>query len=289
MASVIVVSSEVARGGVGNRVAGFAIERLGLAAVTVPTVLLPHHPGFGPGERIVLEDAAFARFLGDIAAAPSIGGTGAVLSGYLATPAQAAAVADLVRAVKEAAPQALYVCDPVIGDAGRLYRPQPVAEAIRDILLPLADVATPNLFELSWLAGRDLVPQAGHAEIIEAARSLASRATVVTSAPGLMRGAIGALLVQAGETLLAEHREAPLKAHGTGDLFSALLAARLAGGASLAAALEAATASTFALAALTARAGAAELLLSRHQDALVRPGVEVTLRRLGLGARGGAP
>ena len=43
--------------------------------------------------------------------------------------------------------------DPVLGDAGRLYVAQETAEAIRDRLIPLADIATPNLFELGWLTG----------------------------------------------------------------------------------------------------------------------------------------
>ena len=61
--SVIVISSHVARGSVGNRSAVFALERLGFTVIAVPTVLLPFHPGHGPGTRIVSDDAAFAEMV----------------------------------------------------------------------------------------------------------------------------------------------------------------------------------------------------------------------------------
>ena len=51
--AVIVVSSHVARGSVGNRAAVFALETLGHPVWAVPTVLLPWHPGHGPATRIV--------------------------------------------------------------------------------------------------------------------------------------------------------------------------------------------------------------------------------------------
>ena len=43
--AVIVVSSHVARGSVGNRAAVFALETLGHPVWAVPTVVLPWHPG----------------------------------------------------------------------------------------------------------------------------------------------------------------------------------------------------------------------------------------------------
>ena len=51
--AVIVVSSHVARGSVGNRAAVFALETLGHPVWAVPTVLLPWHPGHGRATRIV--------------------------------------------------------------------------------------------------------------------------------------------------------------------------------------------------------------------------------------------
>jgi pyridoxine kinase len=51
--AVVVISSHVARGTVGNRAIVFALEALGFPVWAVPTVMLPWHPGHGPAPRIV--------------------------------------------------------------------------------------------------------------------------------------------------------------------------------------------------------------------------------------------
>jgi pyridoxine kinase len=46
-----------------------------------------------------------------------------------------------------------YVCDPVMGDAGKFYVPQELVAIYRDEVIPLADVVTPNQFEVEQLTG----------------------------------------------------------------------------------------------------------------------------------------
>ena len=178
--AVIVVSSHVARGSVGNRAAVFALETLGFPVWAVPTVILPWHPGHSRATRIVPPPEQFAALMGDLESSPWLGEVTAVLSGYLGEARQADAVASLVRSVRARNPGATYVCDPVIGDAEGLYVPQATAEAIRDVLMPLADVATPNVHELAWLTGR---PPGGITETVETAANAGPETMLVTSAP----------------------------------------------------------------------------------------------------------
>src|SRR5690606_9861359 len=95
--TVIVISSHVVRGSVGNRAAVFALETLGFPVWAVPTVVLPWHPGHGvpgaPAGRIVPPAEEFSRLMQDLQRAPWLGEVGAVLTGYLGHPEQAAAVA----------------------------------------------------------------------------------------------------------------------------------------------------------------------------------------------------
>ena len=154
--AVIVISSHVARGSVGNRAAVFALETLGHPVWAVPTVILPWHPGHGRATRIVPEPDQFAALMKDLENARWLGEVGAVLSGYLGDARQAVAVASLVKAVKAKNPKALYICDPVMGDSGGLYVPLETATAIRDLLMPIADIATPNRYELEWMSGAKL-------------------------------------------------------------------------------------------------------------------------------------
>lgn len=277
--TVLVISSHVARGSVGNRAMTFALERLGFTAWAVPTVLLPHHPGHGPAMRIVTDENRFEAFLhGVVEGAGPLAG---VISGYLASPAQAEALAAVVGRLKAEQPDLVYLCDPVFGDAGRLYVEEAQAAAIRDRLLPLADIATPNLFECGWLAGK---PDTDGSDLAALAGRLGPPTVVVTSAPALMRGRIGNLLVDKGGAFLAEHPMLDTPVKGTGDLMAALFLARRLQGNEPAKALELAASSTFEILAGTARAGGAELMLPELQHALVQPHSPVGIRRIAIRA-----
>ncbi len=127
--AVIVLSSHVVRGTVGNRAAVFALETLGFPVWAVPTVTLAWHPGHGPATRIVASPDQFAALMADLERAPWLGEVGAVLTGYLGDAGQAGAIAGLIGAVRARNPDALYVCDPVMGDLGGLYIPEPTAVA----------------------------------------------------------------------------------------------------------------------------------------------------------------
>ena len=275
--AVIVISSHVVRGTVGNRAAVFALEALGLPVWAVPTVILPWHPGHGRATRIVPPAEGFSALIDDLAAAPWLGEVGAVLSGYLGGPEQAEAIARLVGALKARNPDTLYLCDPVMGDAGGLYVPEATAHAMRDLLLPLADIATPNRFELEWLAGETL-PDNG--AVARAAANLGPSSVLVTSAHAMMAGSIGNLLVTGRETLLAEHRAVAGAPQGTGDLLAALFLARWMEGRGAAKALQDATAAVFEVLARAVKRGADELMLETDAQSLVRPMAMVQTRRL---------
>lgn len=282
--AVIVISSHVARGSVGNRSVVFALEALGHTVWSVPTILLPFHPGHGLSTKIVAPAEQFAQFLDDLANSPWIGEVGAVLTGYMANAAQADAVAGLVAMLKQQNPDLVYLCDPVIGDAGGIYVANETAGAIRDKLLPLADIATPNIYELAWLARRnqdgaaiDISDAVGAAVL---AADLPCPAKVVTSAPAFMRGNIGSLYVADNEATLAEHKQLAGQPSGSGDLFAALFLARLLEGQPPAKALEVAAASTFEVIAHSMAKNSDELMPEACLASLQRPMAMVSTRRI---------
>ncbi|MHA1157540.1 MAG: PfkB family carbohydrate kinase [Alphaproteobacteria bacterium] len=257
---VIVANSLVARGSVGGRASQFALERAGREVVILPTVLLAWHPGHGPATRIVPE--RYDAMVADIAAAPWRGRVRAVLSGYLGDAGQARAIAGLVAAVKAANPEAIYVCDPVMGDQRGLYVPQTSARAIGDILVPLADIVTPNASELGWLAGAQSAP-AGTDEMTAMAVGLHRPLVAVTSAPTGRTETTGVALVPArGRAWLARHARLAVAPHGTGDLFAALFLAATMARQDRRAALLRATAATFAMVQAAGTHGAGELPLA---------------------------
>ncbi|RVK20608.1 pyridoxal kinase PdxY [Sinorhizobium medicae] len=275
--AIIVISIHVVRGAVGNRAAVFALETLGHRVWALPTVILPWHPGHGPSTRVIMPDADFRSIIDDLIRAPWIGEVRAVLSGYMGSPAQAAGVARLVAALRERNPDLFYACDPIIGDAGGLYVPVEIATAIRELLMPLATLATPNRFELSWLAGAALE---ANADLLEAAVDLGPSPVLVTSAIPMMSGGTGNLYLSGRHALLAEHRLIDSPPNGTGDLLSAVFLARLLEGLPEERALQMATASVYEIIARSRKRDADELTLEQDASSLATPMAMVQMRRL---------
>ena len=164
-----------------------------------------------------------------------------------------------------------------MGDDGGLYVPPATAEAMRDLLLPLADIATPNRFELEWIAGGALPDNTA---VAAAARALGIRTVLVTSAHAMLAGSIGNLLVAPRQTLLAEHRAIERPPNGPGDLTAALLLARLMDGLPPEKALQMTTAAVFEIIARAAKRGADELMLETDAQSLAHPMAMVQMRRL---------
>ncbi|RUM97627.1 pyridoxal kinase PdxY [Pseudaminobacter arsenicus] len=276
--AVIVISSHVARGSVGNRAAVFALETLGYPVWAVPTVILPWHPGHGRATRIVPDTKQFSALMKDLETAPWLGEVAGVLSGYLGDATQAAAVASLVAAVRARNPKAVYICDPVMGDLGGLYVPEALAAALRDELIPIADIATPNRYELEWLSGGARLDDIS--SVARAASQLGPEKMLITSAPAMLAGSTGNLLVTPSTTLLAEHRIIERPPNGLGDLTAAVFLARLLGGQPLDKALRSTTASVFEILARTAKRGGDELQLETDAQSLSHPMAMVQLRHL---------
>lgn len=62
----------------------------------------------------------------------------------------------VVKTLREVNADLIYVCDPVLGDDGKLYLPSEMVELYKTDVLHLATVITPNQFEAEQLAGRDV-------------------------------------------------------------------------------------------------------------------------------------
>ncbi len=275
--SVIAISSQVMRGSVGNRAAAFALETLGFPVWSVPTIVMPWHPGQGPSTRLRFPDADFEKAMNDLANAPWTGEVKAVLTGYFGSAAQVRAVARLIKTLREKNPDLIYACDPVMGDKGGLYVPLETAQAILDELIPLASIATPNRYELAWMSGADLETNAA---IMDAALALGPARMLVTSAVPMMAGGIGNLFLSGKAALLAEHRSIDNVPNGLGDLLGALFLARVLQGMSDEKALQLATASVFEILARTMKRGMNELTLETDASSLSTPMAMVQMRHL---------
>ncbi len=220
MSKVLAISSFVARGTVGLQAAGPALSAFGHEVVALPSVVLSNHPGDGPTARQPISPSILEQMLSVLDGNGFLEGIGAILSGYLPEPDHVDVVARAVSLVKRRSPRAVYVCDPVFGDDPcGFYLSEATASAIKSQLLPKADIATPNRFELAWLAG---VPVTGAEAAEDAARRLGVANVVATSVP-LEQDVVGTMLVTMRDVEIRRNTSLARVPHGTGDALAGLL------------------------------------------------------------------
>jgi pyridoxine kinase len=235
MARVLAISSHVVRGHVGLDATVPGLQALGHEVWALPTVTFASRPGLGRMARLDPAAADLAALLAALEADGCWTGLDAVMTGYFPSANTVEVAADTVARIKTTNPRVRVLVDPVLGDAGKLYVAPDTAAAIRDRLLPLADIATPNLFELGWLGGAAATDRAG---IIATARQLGPAAVVVTSALETAGDVTTLLVTQTGDAERHDRRHASIP-NGAGDLFVGLLLGHLLNKPSLEAALSA--------------------------------------------------
>ena len=116
MKTILSIQSQVAGARLGNSVAAFAVERLGVRVWQLPTTILGRRPDHGPPGGGPIPAETLASLFEGLAADGVLGDIDAVLTGYLGSGEQVAVVLDAVARVKAANVKAIFVCDPVLGD-----------------------------------------------------------------------------------------------------------------------------------------------------------------------------
>ena len=179
---ILSIQSSVAYGHAGNSSAVFPLQRLGHEVWPVYTVHFSNHTGYGQWKGVVFEPSTVSDVISGIEERGVLPECDAVLSGYQGASAIGEVVLDAVARVKDANPQAVYCCDPVMGDVGRGFFVQPgIPEFIRDRVVPAADIVTPNQFELEFLTGAEIRTQADMVAAAQALRATGPETVLVTS------------------------------------------------------------------------------------------------------------
>lgn len=271
MKAILSFHSQVAGARVGNSVAAFASERLGVQVLQMPTTLLGRRPDRGaPGGGPVAAET-LSSMLDALEADGRLAGIGAVFCGYLAAEDQVAVMLDAAERVKKANPAAVLVCDPIAGDEDKgLYVRPEIADALFNGLAPHADWLMPNAFELGLITARRI-------DGLEAARDAARRLgkpVLVSSIPtetGPNGMGLGVLYAAPGGDWFAETARLPRAPRGTGDLLAALFLARRLLGQAPAVALEASLGAVYDVIVRALAAESDDLPLPEAQDLLADP------------------
>lgn len=280
---VLSIQSSVAYGHVGNSAAVFPLQRLGHEVWPVLTVHFSNHTGYGEWRGPLLAPEDVREVIAGIGDRGMLGKADAVLSGYQGDPAVGAVILDAVAQVKALNPDAVYCCDPVMGDVGRGMFVRPgIPEFMRDTVVPQADIVTPNHFELDFLAGGTTRTLAEVLDAVDEVRARGPRDVLVTSVlhDEVPEGSLELVAVSDEGAWAVTTPLLAITPNGCGDVTAALYLAHLRTSGSPAQALGATAASVFAVLEATIAAGTREIQLVAAQDALAQPPATFEVRRL---------
>jgi pyridoxine kinase len=261
----------------------FPLQRLGHEVWPVLTVHFSNHTGYGEWRGPLLASTDVADVIAGIGERGVLGQADAVLSGYQGDPAVGGVILDAVERVKSANPDAVYCCDPVMGDVGRGMFVRPgIPEFMRDSVVPQADIITPNHFELDFLAGRETHSIPEILVAVDAVRDRGPRHVLVTSVlhEELDDERLDVVAVSDAGAWAVTTPLLPISPNGGGDITAALYLAHLHTSGSPATALAATTSSVYAVLEATLAAGTRELQIVAAQDAIAQPPLNFEVRQL---------
>lgn len=280
--NILSIQSLVAYGHAGNSAALFPLQRLGFDVWPVITVHFSNHTGYGAARGPLLTAGDIAEVIHGVEDRGALDRCDAVLSGYQGGEDVGAVILDAVREVKQRNPDAIYFCDPVMGDVGRGFFVRPgIPEFMRDRVVPAADVVTPNQFELGFLAGTEIRSLAGVVSAAEVVRATGPGTVLVTSVitDETPDDALDMVAVSGEGAWTVRTPRLPINPPGAGDLTSAVFLANLLDGHDLPTALARTTSSVYAVMEATAEAGTREMRIVASQDAIARPAMQFEVSR----------
>jgi pyridoxine kinase len=283
MSTVLSIQSSVAYGHVGNSAVSFTLMRMGVETYPVFTVHYSNSTRYGEVAGPNLTAADVADVIAGVDRRGALGGVDAVLSGFLGTPDMANTVIEAAQLVKQRNPKAVYCCDPVMGDVGRgMYVGAGIPEHFRDVVVPHADIVTPNQYELDFLVGRESKTTA---EVLESADILMERgpktvlvtSAIVDDAPA---NTVSMIAVTADEAWQVTTPLLDQAFTGSGDVTTAVFLAKLLETGQLDQALRTTAEVVYSLLEATKESGQLELVLVAAQDQLVAPKHHFAVQKL---------
>ena len=280
---ILSIQSAVAHGHVGNSAAVFPLQRIGVEVLPVYTVTFSNHTGYGAWRGPMISPEDVREVITGIQERGILPEIDVVLSGYQGGEGIADVIIETVARVKAANPDAVYACDPVMGNAasGCFVAPA-IPVLLRERVVPVADIITPNQFELGFLTGTEPGDLRSTLASVDAARAMGPSTVLVTSVqrPDRPAGTIEMLAADDDGAWIVQTPHLPLKANGSGDVTAALFTAHYRATGDAATALARTASSVFDLLERTQLSGQRELQLVQSQEAYAHPRMQFEVSRL---------
>lgn len=145
---VLSIQSHTVYGYVGNKAATFPLQVLGFNVDAINTISLSNHPDYEGGTKGKSLNPDDVTNIINGLESNNLLKYDMIITGYTKSVELAIETAQAIQRVIQSNSKAIYVLDPVLGDDGKFYLPEELAECFISNLLPLATVVTPNHFEV---------------------------------------------------------------------------------------------------------------------------------------------
>ncbi|XP_014238929.1 pyridoxal kinase [Trichogramma pretiosum] len=222
---VLSIQSHVVSGYVGNKSATFPLQLLGFEVDVINSVQLSNHTGYKVFKGQVLNDKDLSSLVEGLAE-NDLDNYTHLLTGYVGSGSFLKRIAEVVKSLKLKNPKLTYVCDPVMGDNGKMYVPEELIEIYKKEIVPLADILTPNHFEVETLLGKKINSMEELRQSIKELHSLGPK-TIAVSSTDIDDKLTSILSTEDGSKVIKiDVPRIPSLYTGTGDLYAALLLAR---------------------------------------------------------------
>uniref|UniRef100_H2N1W8 Pyridoxal kinase n=1 Tax=Oryzias latipes TaxID=8090 RepID=H2N1W8_ORYLA len=224
---VLSIQSHVVRGYVGNKSAVFPLQVLGFEVDSINSVQFSNHTGYAHWKGQVLT-AEELNVLYEGIKLNNVHHYDYILTGYSRDTSFLETVVDIIKELKTANPDLVYVCDPVLGDQGAMYVPENLLPIYKTKVVPLADILTPNQFERKRLTARrvmDLLHDMGPETVVLTSTDLRSKrggGFLVALGSQKIKKADG---TRVSQKIWMDIPKVDAVFVGTGDLFAAMLLA----------------------------------------------------------------
>ncbi|MDA0655825.1 MAG: pyridoxal kinase [Proteobacteria bacterium] len=222
--AILSIQSNVTTGHVGNAAATLPLQRLGFEVWPVDIVTFSNHPAHETYRGRENPAVEIAGLIDGIEARGLFSSCTAVLSGYLGQAANGRVTLNAVKKIKKINKRALFLCDPVLGDQGKLYVSKDILDFYKDNMFQSADIITPNSFEAELLTGQPVRSRLEAMAALRTFRSLGIGTVVITGME--TNGTIESVALSPEGVWVTATPKIPGPSHGAGDLFSALFLAK---------------------------------------------------------------
>lgn len=281
--NILSIQSHVSYGHVGNSAAVFPLQRIGHEVWPVHTVNFSNHTGYGQWGGELIPAAQVRNVIDGMEQRGAFERIDAILSGYQGGSDIADVIVDAVARIKEANPQAVYACDPVMGNAkSGCFVSDLIPPLLRDKVVPVADIITPNQFELEYLTGVPAHDTTSTLEAIATAQEMGPDTVLVTSVrrPETPADAIEMIAANEQGAWLVRTPFIDFKRNGSGDVTTALFTGHYIRERDAADALARTASSVFDLIETTFTADSRELLIIESQEAIAHPRLQFEVEQI---------